>query len=83
MAKLTKEDREELSKYVDKEFWGGRRKDKDTIEAIAEKEYGPCLKKLWEPGVKADREAYRKCVEETNLRAKYKDFWGKGGETGE
>jgi len=83
MAKLTSADRKKLSDYVDKEFWGGRRPDKDTIEKIAEAEYGPCLKKLWEGGGQPTREAYRKCVEEANLKAKYKDFWGKGGETGE
>jgi len=74
--------RQKLSDFVDKTIWGGRRDYKDVLEKAAEAAYGPCLKKLWEGGGQPTREAYRKCVEEADLKKKYKDFWGKGGEAG-
>jgi len=70
------EDRIRLSELVDKEFWGGKRGLKDELEDIAEVAYANCLKKLWEEG-KATKEAVRKCAEEADLKAKYKEFWGK------
>jgi len=69
--------RQKLSDFVDKTIWGGRRDYKDTLEKAAEAAYGPCLKALWEGG-EVTREAYRKCMKDTDLATTYKKIWGKG-----
>jgi len=73
---FTVEDRVELSDFVDKRFWGGRRDKKDIIEKFAETAYGPCLKKLWQGG-EVTRENYQACAREADIYTGYKRLWGK------
>ena len=48
---------------------------KDELSAAA-KEYGECLKKLWDEG-RVSIEEYRKCAQTHNIGETYKEKWGK------